>query len=76
MPIKSNCEMTAKEVAEALGDITPSGVDKLTTSALKKLRRSPMLFLLYAESSNIRSNNVGTLCRDEYPSGSVSYFGE
>lgn len=56
---------TAKEIAEEMGGITASGVDKLTTSAMRKLRRSQLLFLLWTEGLDRRSNNVGTLARDE-----------
>lgn len=53
--------MTAEEAAKRLGDITTSGVDRATRSALKKLRRSPTLFLQWLEMAQERkSNNIGT----------------
>ena len=66
MPIQKNRVMTAKEVAKELG-ITASGVDKLETSAFKKLRRNPILFLNYMESleKDRRSTNVGSIPTDE-----------
>ena len=59
--------MTCGEVADQMGDIMGSGVDKLERSALQKLRRSPTLFLMYQElGRERRSNNIGTMSRDEY----------
>ncbi len=61
--------MTAQEVANKLGGITGSGVDRLEKSALQKLRRSPTLFLLWLElAGERRTNNIGTLAQDEYRS--------
>jgi hypothetical protein len=53
--------MQAKEVAAAMGNISDSGVDVLTKSAIRKLRRSPVLFLHWLESGRERlTQNVGT----------------
>jgi hypothetical protein len=53
--------MTAREIADKMGNITGSGVDKLTTSAMKKLRRNPILFLHWVENGPGRSTgNIGT----------------
>lgn len=53
--------MTSVEVAHEMGSITVSGVDALTRSAMRKLRRNPILFLHWLESSQERkSQNVGT----------------
>ena len=58
--------MTAKEVAECMGNITTRGVDVLTHSAIRKLRRSPSLFLSFIEGlEGRRTNNIGSLYSDE-----------
>ena len=59
-----HCVSTCEEVAREMG-ITPSGVLFLERSALKKLRRSPTLFLQWLSTEERRSNNVGSLARDE-----------
>jgi DNA-directed RNA polymerase sigma subunit (sigma70/sigma32) len=62
---KSNhCVSTCEEVAREMG-ITNSGVLFLERSALKKLRRSPTLFLHWLNMEERRSNNVGSLAKDE-----------
>ncbi len=66
--LKQDRAMSGEDVAKAMGDITPSGVYRLEKTALRKLRRNPVLFLNYIESleRERRSRNVGTLAKDEY----------
>lgn len=58
--------MTHAEIGKRLG-ISRSTARDLEKSAMKKLRRSPLLMLLYMESLDPRrrSGNVGTLTREE-----------
>jgi len=66
IPMNQHRVMTRGEVAKELGNITESGVDKIEQSALKKLRRSPTLYLMWAElQASTRSQNIGTLMQDE-----------
>jgi hypothetical protein len=58
-------EMTAKEIAEATG-FSPTAVDNYTKRAVEKLRRNPKYRALYEMISGSRSNNLGTLAKDEY----------
>ncbi len=66
--IKKYRVMELKEVAAAMGDISESGVAFLEKQALRKLRRSPMLYTLWLDSlsKQRRTQNLGTLCTDEY----------
>jgi len=53
--------MTYEEVAQKIG-ITAGAVQKSEESALRKLRRSPILFLQFAEyASERQTNNLGTI---------------
>lgn len=57
--------MTQSEVAKAMG-ISVRSVRNAEASAMAKLRKSPLLFLLWAEGDDEqRSNDIGTLTRDE-----------
>jgi hypothetical protein len=58
-------EMTAKEISEATG-WSPTAIDNYTKRAVEKLRRNPRYRKLYEMISGSRSNNLGTLAKDEY----------
>jgi DNA-binding CsgD family transcriptional regulator len=65
--VSRHAAMTAKEIAEAMGGITTSGVDKLLTSAFEKLRRNRRAQMLWERlGEERRSNNLGSLGRGEY----------
>jgi hypothetical protein len=66
MAVNKYCEITAEETAKRVGSITASGVDKLCTSAIAKLKRNPRYRRLWLElGRERRSNNVGSLAKDE-----------
>jgi hypothetical protein len=65
MPLKQNCTLTAREVADEIGG-SPSGIEKLTVQAMAKLKRNPRYRRLWLEhGQERRSNNVGTVAKDE-----------
>jgi hypothetical protein len=60
-----NQAMTAKEISEVTG-YSMTAVDNYTKRAVEKLRRNPRYRALYEMISGSRSNNLGTLAKDEY----------